>query len=307
MKRRKLFSKGNRRSLFSMSSDSTERRKLFSGENEINREFSELRKSMVRRSLFSSLVDEPNGEGGASMGHPGPHHYTCLDCGHTFEMEDHGKVRCPNCGGDRVVCSEESDCGPYCNCNEPEEESRDFSDTYDATDDLLKEFSEKTVSVEKLERIFSERGISESVDSMVDAGYATYTDDGQVCFSERPDVQRKLFSKIAISVTKVLELDPVDSKEALIHKLSENGNLPGRSIVLIKKAHDIPEEKSDYLSDSGILGDLSLQHGGSKMPLSGFQGILREQYNDAPDDILDKLVSSGIIDITGNCVEIKRL
>lgn len=302
MERRKLFSQ--RRSLFSESSVANKpaRRSLFS-ENLLDKAFSEIRKSTsARRRLFSSLEFEPNGNGGASMGHPGVYHYTCSDCGHTFETADRGNVRCPNCGGDRVVCSEESDQGPYVS----EDESRDFSDTYDATDDFLKEFSEKTVSEDELQRIFTERGIPESVDSMIDAGYATYTEDGQVCFSERPDIQRKLFSRIAISVTKVLELDPVDSKEALIHKLSDNGHMPSRAIVLIRKAHGLPEGGDDYLSDSGILNDLRIQHGGTDMPLSDFQGILRTQYNDAPEDILDKLVSSGTIGISGNRVEILK-
>lgn len=225
--------------------------------------------------------------------------YICSDCQHEFTSSDKGRVRCPNCGGSRVVCHGQS--------ARIADESEDISKSTDETDEVLKTFSERTVSIDEVERTFSRHGISETPESLVNAGYATFSEDGrQLCFSERPDLKRKLFCNLEISVTRILGLDPVDSKEALIRKLSPS--MPKKAIILIHKAHGLvpPCEGENWIEDSRILDDLREQHGGSEMGLSGFQGLLREQYNDAPSDILDKLVSLGAINIAGNRVIILK-
>jgi hypothetical protein len=122
--------------------------------------------------------------------------------------------------------------------------------------------------------------------------------------------QKKLFSELVISVSKELGLEPVDSKESLINKLLDFGRLPEKSIVLIKKAHNvIPSRDSheeNYLQDSGISRDLRLMHGGETMGIRDFLKLLDEQYNDAPEDILDDLVSDNVIKISGSQVEILK-
>jgi DNA-directed RNA polymerase subunit RPC12/RpoP len=307
MERRKLFSSAEstkvRRSLFSDSSVKI-RRSLFSDnpyyQTSVDRAFSEIRTEIdnkkPRRRLFTDCAEDTG-----CQCNSGSYHYECQDCGQTFCSDDHGKVRCPNCGGDRVVCCEDSNgsCASF-------EDDKEFSETSSMTDEILKTFSCKTVSEDCVNKTFSEHGISETAESMIDAGYATKTDDGQICFSERPDLMRKMFSCLEISVTKVLGLDPVDSREALIHRLSESPRMTPKAIVLITKAHGCCPPQEDWISDSHILEDLKVQHGGHEMPLSGFQGIIREQYSDAPSDILDKLVSLGAIDIAGNRVIIKH-
>ena len=127
---------------------------------------------------------------------------------------------------------------------------------------------------------------------------------------------RKFFSELVISVTKELHLVPTEGKiEELIHGLEERGNMSPRGLVLVKKAHGIippmvsssQSEFSDtdsYIKDSGLENDLKLEYSGKSMPLKEFMDILRTQYNDAPDDLLDKLVDTGIIKIEGSQVEI---
>ena len=117
-----------------------------------------------------------------------------------------------------------------------------------------------------------------------------------------------------ISVTKELHLVPTEGKvEDLIHGLEENGNLSPKGLVLVKKAHGIVpptvhqsdfSETDSYIQDSGIANDLKLEYTGKTLPLKEFMNILDTQYNDAPDDLLDKLVETGIIKITGSQVEI---
>lgn len=274
--------------------------------NEVDKAFSEIREeTRERRKLFSALTNiQPNTNGEGADDPMGTEHpFECSDCCHTFmdESETPSGVRCPNCGGNRVVQVDSDD-----------SDQREFSDTSDETDEFLKEFSGKTIGPDELQKIFSERGINETIESMISSGYARETEDGQVCFSECSDIQRKLFSKLVISVTKELDLDPVESKEALIHKLIESDNLPDRSIMLIKRAHNMPiqnefsDNSDEYIKDSGIENDLRLEYGGTMIPLKEFMSILNEQYNDAPENILDQLVSANVIKISGSQVEILK-
>lgn len=262
----------------------------------ISKTFSNI-KNLKRRSLFS---DSDKGiQTDESL-------FQCSDCGHEFtdESETSAGVRCPNCGGNRVVKKDSSSESPD-----------DTPETCDATDETLKEFSGTSDSFDNIQKIFSERGLD--LNETIDSGYASYdASTGTVCFSENADAFRKLFSRLVISVTKELELDPVDSKEALIHKLEESPSMAPKAIIMIKKAHGISpieepyhgadSDSEDYIKDSGLENDLKLEHGGSEMSLSELSNILKTQYNDAPDDILDKLVQSGVIDIKGSSVTINK-
>ena len=305
-----------------------ERRKLF-GEKQV----------VARRSLFSSTVTEsPRRKLFCSASSSAPKVMICLDCGH--EIVEEGttvKSYCPNCGGTRFEIkgvnsgrrslfaidktqpdssesgqdSAKSQKGSECLECGSEEIGKP-----DATDEILKEFSGKSISEEDLQKLFTERGIEESIDSFLGSGYASLNDEGMVCFSENADFARRMFSEIVISVTKELHLVPAENKvEELVDELEGHNNISPKGIVILKKAHGLiprnsgsiksfSESAESYLEDSGLASDLKLEWGGKRMTLKEFMDILNTQYNDAPDDILDKLVDSGIIKISGSQVEI---
>ena len=251
-----------------------------------------------RRSLFSSLTDRyPNPDGnGQGDKYDEQHSFECCDCHTQFEAPSRipSGVVCPNCGGLRVVQLEEV-----------------IEDQQDSTGELLKEFSGKAISQGDLQKLFTERGINESVENLVNSGYASLNDEGMVCFSERADLTRKFFSELVISVTKELHLVPTEGRVGeLIHGLEERNNISPKGIILIKKAHGVLPPQEDmprtdqYIKDSGIANDLKLEYSGRSIPLKEFMEKLDTQYNDAPDDLLDRLVDSGIIKISGSQVEI---
>ena len=75
--------------------------------------------------------------------------------------------------------------------------------------------------------------------------------------------------------------------------------------MMIKKVHYVlhPKHESDddYLSDSGIKTDLANEFGhGHEMSLPEFAEVLKEQYNDAPEDITEQLANAGVISISGD-------
>ena len=250
-----------------------------------------------RKRLFSSLTEvQPNTEGAGSALNLGnnPNMYRCQDCNYEFQdsSETPSGTRCPNCGGNRVLRMNSEYAGQC-----------EFSDK---TDEFLKKFSGQTIDKEELQKTFS----ADEIEGMINDGYAVESEEGQVCFSDCAYSQRKLFSELVISVSKELGLEPVNSREHLIEKLLDCGRLPDKSIILIKKAHNmIPLQESheeNYLQDSGIVKDLKLLHGGDTMGIRDFIKFLDEQYNDAPEDILDKLVSDNVIKISGSQVEILK-
>ena len=253
-------------------------------------------KTYSRRRLFSSLTEiQPNHDGeGSAVNTGNNNYYRCSDC--HFEFEDEAETtsgtRCPNCGGNRVLRLNSEYAGQC-----------EFSDK---TDEFLKEFSGQTIDREELQKTFSE----DELGSMINEGYAIEDENGGIYFSEVAYSQRKLFSELVISVSKELGLEPVISKESLIEKLLDGDRLPNKSIILIKKAHNIipshDSNEENYLSDSGISRDLRLMHGGESMGIRDFLKLLDEQYNDAPEDILDKLVSDNVIKISGSQVEILK-
>ena len=249
-----------------------------------------------RRSLFSSLTEDSR--------IPEPCTFICQDC--DYEFQDQASIEsgthCPNCGGGRVVKSDPCSC----ECGEEKEFSK--------IDEFLKEYSGQTVEISEIEKIFSERGINEDI---YGSGYATETEEGQICFSENSDAIRKVFSKLVISITKELDLpDPEqNTKEDLINHLIHNGNIPEKGIMVIKKVHGmIPgnmeisrknEREDNYIKDSGIINDLSLEFGrSSELPLKDFMNYIDTRYSDAPENIIDQLVNSGSIRISGAKVNI---
>ena len=254
-------------------------------------------KKFSRRRLFSSLTEvQPNSAGEGSSTNIGEVNlYKCSDCGHEFEdpAETPSGTRCPNCGGNRVLRLNSEYAGQC-----------EFSDK---TDEFLKEYSGQVVDLNTLQKTFS----NDEIESMIYEGYAErLEDENQVCFSDVAYSQKKLFSELVISVSKELDLEPVNSKESLIERLLGNGRLPDKSIILIKKAHNIiplnDSHEENYLQDSGIKRDLRLIHGGETMGIREFLKFLDEQYNDAPEDILDQLVSDNVIKISGSQVEILK-
>lgn len=251
-------------------------------------------KTYSRRKLFSSLTEiHPNKLGEGFALNLGPtNDYRCSDCGFEFQdpAETPSGTRCPNCGGNRVLRLNSEYAGQC-----------EFSDK---TDEFLKEFSGQVLDYEVLQKTFTESEISQ----MINEGYATETEKGQVSFSDVAYSQRKLFSELVISVSKELGLEPVSSKEGLIERLLDCGRLPDKSVILIKRAHGIipSEDDSNYLVDSGISKDLRLLHGGETMGIRDFLKLLDEQYNDAPEDILDSLVSNNVIKISGSQVEVLK-
>ena len=254
-------------------------------------------KTYSRKKLFSSLTEiQPNTEGAGSATNFGNSEniYQCQDCKYEFAApsETPSGTRCPNCGGNRVLRSNSEYAGQC-----------EFSDK---TDEFLKEYSGMTVDRTELQKTFSD----DELGSMINEGYAVEDENGGLYFTEVAYSQRKLFSELVISVSKELGLEPVNSKESLINKLLDNGNLPDKSIILIKRAHNVvPLDNSheeNYLQDSGIKRDLRLMHGGDTMGIREFLKFLDEQYNDAPEDILDKLVSDNVIKISGSQVEILK-
>ena len=248
-----------------------------------------------RRSLFSSLTED------SKM--PEPSTFVCQDCDYEFQDQANMEsgTHCPNCGGGRVKKSYP------CSC---EGEEKEFS----KIDEFLREYSGQTVETSEVEKIFSERGIEEDI---FNSGYVTETEDGQICFSENSDAIRKLFSKLVISITKELDLpDPVqNTKEDLINRLVHGGNIPQKGIMVIKKVHGMvpemlesekkSEREDNYIKDSGIKSDLGIEFGRpSELPLKDFMNYLDTRYSDAPENIIDQLVNSGSIRISGAKVNI---
>lgn len=306
MERRKLFTAPYRRRLFS----SSIRRKLFSDCTYVCQDCGhEVHKAsgttnMVCQNCGSSRFNVKGEKSFCDERYPMPDSvgqteenlFRCYDCGEEFKdpSETPSGVVCPNCGGSRVVQLEDV-----------------IAD--DATDELMKEFSGRPISKENLQKLFTERGIPESIDSLIDSGYASLNDEGMVCFSENSWMTRKLFSELVISVTKELHLIPTEGKvEELVHGLEERGNISPKGIVLVKKAHGLNpivretgfSDTDTYIQDSGVASDLKLEYSGKTIPLKEFMDILNSQYNDAPDDLLDRLVETGVVKITGSSVEI---
>ena len=282
-----------------------ERRKLFSENQEVK----------SRRKLFSS--DCPDTEEVSKS-------VICQDCGYRFETTaSPTTLVCPKCGGTRfnielqifspdnvpekvepVIEKEDNRRKLFSTYAEDEALfQKEFSKTENEYEENLKLYSGKEISAKRYDELF---GNSE----LIEKGYAEKEGD-TVKIASDAFLMDKLFSKMIISVTKELELDPDIccchcNKEDIIDKLEEEGNIPTKGIMLLRKAHGISTQNHDdrWLEDSGINRDLPIEFGGSSTDEPKFIKIIEERYPDAPDNILDLLKSKGIIESTDGKINV---
>lgn len=275
--------------------------------NPIDKVFSE-----KRRKLFCN--------DGGTLTHdvPGPVKVTfaCPDCGTTFKSQEQyvDAAVCPNCGGRRCRVVGNDVGGVSNEEGQSVEEENAFSDlTGDELDEVLSRYKGRLVDEEELNAELHALGVYDEVggvNGLVDSGYAKWDKDGQLMFSEVADFQRKLFSKLVISVTKELDIDPIINRESAIDSLAEK--FPGKPIMILKRAQSsiAPEVTSfsdkSYLKDSGIESDIKVGYGGQTMTIKDFMNLLNEEYPDAPEEIIDLLESSKAIKVNGGKVLISK-
>lgn len=224
--------------------------------------------------------------------------YICKDCGTVVTSASNGvHLLCPNCGGKRFDVK----------LFKSVDRKNIFESPYEKN---LKEFGGKTISKNTFEKTFSTKA-----DDMIEKRFAT-VDGDSVSISKDAYGIEKLFSKLTISVTKTLELDSDImggcNKESVIDQLP----LPKKSIILIRKAHGIPEEpiqhifsenegcEENWIEDSSIIPDLQNEYNNQSFGIMQFVNILKNRYPDAPEDILDILANKGVIRIENNKITI---
>lgn len=286
------------------------RRKLFSEQ------------PITRRKLFSSEVVEPSPQTMLAV---------CQDCGYKVEITGSPTATiCPKCGGTRFnvdvevyspdivpekvpVKAKEFSTRRSLFSESEEDFQKTFSDTTDQFELTLKAFNGKTLTKDEFERAFSNHISAEDFE---ERGFGEVCENGDVKISDTAFLQSRLFSKIIVSVTKVLDLNPEITcypncnKGEIIDDLEQRGDLCPKGIIMIKKAHGlIPvgcNHDEEWLKDSGIMGDLKLEFGGLSKPHSDFQHTIEQRYPDAPINVLDLLKNKGIIKVSGDNVEILK-
>lgn len=255
-------------------------------------------KIFSRRKLFSNVEEKQL------------HQVVCRDCGHVMETaENVNSILCPNCGGKRFSLKIFKS-----NIN-PESEKHIELDEPKLTEfeTKLKEFSGKTITRGEFEKTFSDKA-----EDMLEKGFAEIVENS-VSISPTAFESERLFSKLIIQVTKVLDLDEsVMSGDCdkcdIIDHLEDRRMLPERGIMVLRKAHELsPRELhfsedtcNNWLEDSSIIHDLKLEYAGQRMGIKQFMDILHNRYSDAPDDIVDQLVSKDVISLDGSQVLIKN-
>ena len=267
------------------------------------------KKSIQRRKLFSSNNVEVN-EGGITL-----KTVKCQDCGHEIETASNvDQILCPKCGGKRfnLVMTPES----------PEQVVEGikisrlslFSKDTDF-EEKVKTYSGQTISEEEFQREFSG-----------DYVFATRGEDGSYTINPNAYATEKLFSKLIIQVTKVLDLDEDIMKgekkpEDVISNLEEHESIPEKGIMIIKKAHGlippfasnfseteepVDESGETWLNDSNRISDLQVEFSNNSFGIKQFMDILKERYEDAPENIVDLLLNHNAIRIEGNSVTINK-
>lgn len=249
-----------------------------------------------------------------------PHTVICRDCGHTMVTEENvSHILCPNCGGKRfdlaLFRGGEADSTPTPDPVQIKEakEQVQREPLFDSQfEKRLKKFSGETLEKGEFEKTFAEKS-----NEAIEKGFAEPQEDGSYRINEASYSMQKLFSKLTISVTKTLELDPAImrgeiDKEEIIDRLREK--MPEKSIMILKKAHDLPiktfseqpkDEGESWLEDSRIINDLELEYNGQSMGIDQFLKILSERYPDRPENIIDLLVKAGTIRLDGSQVTIQ--
>jgi ribosomal protein S27AE len=264
----------------------------------------------MRKKLFSSaprkklFSEERNGDDGMTL-----RTLICPDCGTCIETAEHpSQAYCPNCGSKRMRIK----FIPYSEPTVPEPvktEEREFSIFLSPYEKKLKEYSGKELSKNEFEKIFSDK-----TDYMLERGFASVQGDN-IKISETAFAGERLFSKLIIQVTKVMDLDEgVVSgripKADIIEQLDAHSIIPEKGIFLLKKAHGlIPREtqfSETWLEDSSIIPDLYYEYGNKSFGIKQFIDILRNRYPDAPENIIDLLVDKGVIFLDGSQVTVKQ-
>ena len=258
--------------------------------------------STPRKKLFS---EEKNGEEGMTL-----RTLICQDCGTQVESAEHpSQALCPNCGGKRMRIK----FIPYSEPTVPEPvrtEEREFSLFMTPYEKTLKEFSGKEISRGEFEKVFSDKA-----DYLLERGFASVQGDN-VKISETAFKGERLFSKLIIQVTKIMDLDDdiVSGripKADVIEQLDAHSRIPEKGIILLKKAHGlIPREglfcdSNSWLDDSSIIPDLYYEYGNKSFGVKQFIDILRERYTDDTEHIIDILVDQGVIFLDVSKVKVK--
>jgi len=257
-----------------------ERRKLFS-ENSVP--------PTPRRKLFS---EEPVHNEGSHFENV---EYLCHSCGHKLNKAEVDLGICSMCG------STKNDIITRRSLFE-EDFQKEFSETTDPLELKLKEFSGKEISKDLYEKEFSE---SER-ENLEEHNYSMTTEDGGIKISNSAFLESRIFSKIVVSVTKEYDLDPeIMRNHGNFGQFIDNLNANPKCIAILKKTHGVEESGEGWLEDSGICNDLSIEFGAKKMPVPEFKNVIDERYPDAPDDIIEKLKSLGIISEEDGNIEVR--
>ena len=287
----------------------TERRKLFS--------------TTPRKKLFSGCEDQVKT-------------VMCMDCGYKMDTAaSPSHLACPKCGGTRfevysIPESPEGTIEPV-KIEESVQEKNYSRKSIFGNDVFQKEFTEPSNDFEEKLKKFSgkeldyfdcEKEFSMTPEDLVEKGYAEFSKEDSIVISDTAFLRDKVFSKLIVSMTKVLDLDPKIlecPKESIIDNLGTSGSINPKGIILIKTAHmmspvtleesiqnDKPE-LSDWIKDSGIIGDMRIELGDREnMGVEDLVGHLKSRYSDAPKGLLDYLISNGVIKIQGNKVEVLK-
>ena len=256
----------------------------------------------------------------------------CMDCGYKIQTASTtSKIYCPKCGGTRFnvygvpespevspepVKVEEEKSFSRKSLFGNDEFQKEFTEPSNEFEAKLKEYSGKSVDVKDCDKLFSM-----SSDELVEKGYAEVSNSDTIVISDSAFLRDKLFSKLIVSVTKVLDLDPSvtmcpDRKESIIDSLGDSGSISPKGIILIKKAHMMSpmglsnsnsDDLTDWVKDSGIIGDTKIELGDREdMKVGDFMEYLQSRYPDAPKGLIDYLISKGIVKIQGNQVDILK-
>ena len=226
----------------------------------------------------------------------------CRDCGQDLETgESPSSCFCPNCGGRRMNIK------LFPTKHEEGGRKSVFENHDNELEGKLKTFSGKTISSDEFQKEFSE-----NANSILEKSYATINGDGKVSIRKDAYNIEKTFSKIIISVTKTLELDPtIMSGSRPIGDVVGGLPLPEKSIMVLKKAHNLPDgpeeikDKDGWIRDSQICEDLKEEYSDETLGLEDFIKLIRERYPDAPKDIYDELERRGVISLRGTKVNIR--
>lgn len=238
----------------------------------------------------------------------------CHDCGTEIVTADGTTSEfCPKCGGKRfdvpskVSDKEFSSTIPsrrklFTNSVAAESfssEEKKFSESEGSEfTNLLKSWQGKEMSSEYCERIFSGH-------DLVSEGLAETIEEGKIKVFSMAEETEKLFSALKITVIKELLLDPIPcpNPSPVIESLAVEKSVPAKTIVLMKKAHALPKENlfsetGGWIKDSGLKEDLEQEFGDKEFTLGELKTILGERYEDAPENTIEYLKESGIIEET---------